>query len=292
MIYRFIDAQKADFPVRILCRVCEIPRSSYYDWVGRRDRVDERNGQVVELKRKILECHKASRGTYGSPRITQSLKDQGTHLSRKKVALLMVTLGISGLGGRRKVRTTRRDPHASKSPDLVERDFSANHPDELWVTDLTYIPTKEGWLFLVAIIDVYSRRAIGWSMADNMETQVFLDALHMAQLTRGKVIFVNTILHSDHGSQYSSKDFRDQLRLMRITQSMGSVGNSFDNAMAESLWASLKKELVYRTTFETIEQARLETFEWLNWYNNTRLHSSIGYLSPVRFEELRLDKIA
>jgi len=203
----------------------------------------------------------------------------------------MVELGISGLGGRKKVRTTKKDPHEVKSPDLVNRDFSANHPDELWVTDLTYLPTKEGWLFLVAITDVYSRRAIGWSMADNMETEVFLDALNMTQLTRGKVTFLDTILHSDHGSQYSPKDFRDQLRLMRITQSLGSIGNSFDNAITESLWASLKKELVHRTTFETREQARLETFEWLNWYNKTRLHSSIEYLSPVRFEEMTLEKI-
>jgi len=141
MIYRFLDAEKADFPVRILPRVCEIPRSSHDDWTGRRHRVDEEVAQAQQLREKILQCHKASRGTYGSPRITQSLKDQGTHLSRKKVALHMVALGISPLGGKKERRSAglKKDPHGVKSPELVNKAFSANHPDELWVTDLTYL---------------------------------------------------------------------------------------------------------------------------------------------------------
>ena len=292
MIYRFVDIQKADFPLSVLCKVCKIPRSSYYDWVKRRPLVDERISEDIKLKQLILEAHEASFGIYGAPRIFRVLRCQGVHVSKKKVAGLMVELGISGACGRHKICTTVRDRHARKSVDLVERIFSASKPDELWVSDLTYIPTGQGWLYLVAITDVFSRRILGWSMADHMGTEIFLDALKMVQFTRNQTRFVGTILHSDHGCQYTSNDFRDQLRVMKITQSMGTVGDSFDNAMAESLWASLKKELVYRTRFETKIQARTEIFRWLNWYNTKRLHSSIGYLSPTQYEIQQINEAA
>jgi len=168
---------------------------------------------------------------------------------------------------------------------FLKRNFTVDAVDMLWVSDLTYVGTKEGWLYLVCIMDAYSRRILGYQMSDTMDTPMFVDALNQAKAVRGRALLPETIFHSDHGSQYTSDDFREMLRLADMAQSMGTVGDNFDNAMAESLWASLKKELVYRTEFNTREEARTAIFDWIQWYNRKRLHSSIDYVSPMQFEQ-------
>ena len=197
----------------------------------------------------------------------------------------MDELGIQGASGRAKTITTRPDRHARKSDDLVKRNFSVDAIDKLWVSDLTCIGTKEGWLYLVCIMDACSRRILGYKMGDTMDTQLFIDALNQAKAVRGRALLPETIFHSDHGSQYTSDDFRQMLRISGMAQSMGTAGDSYDNSMAKTLWASLKKELVYRTDFNTREEARTAIFDWIQWYNRKRRHSSIDYLSPIQFEQ-------
>ena len=179
------------------------------------------------------------------------------------VGRVMDELGIQGASGRTKTITTRPDRHARKSDDLVKRNFSVDAIDKLWVGDLTYIGTKEGWLYLVCIMDACSRRILGYKMGDTMDTQLFIDARNQAKATRGRALLPMTIFHSDHGSQYTSDDFRQMLRISGMAQSMGTVGDSFDNSMAESLWASLKKELIYRTDFSTREGPSSAIFDWI-----------------------------
>lgn len=285
MNYQFISSQKAEFPVNILCRICKVPRSSYYDWVNSADQRQKKLAERDASKALVRKCYEKSRCNYGAPKITMALRAQGMHISKKKVARLMVELGIRGACARKKVRTTRADKNAIYSPDLVNRNFHADNVDQLLVSDLTYIPTKEGWLFLVCILDVCSRRIIGWSMARHMRVELFTDALRQMEITRNQSIFEGTIFHDDKGSQYSAQGFREALGLMGMTQSMGSVGDSYDNAAAKNLWSLLKRESNYRENFETIDEARAEIFDWINWYNSERIHSSIDYLSPIQFEE-------
>ena len=284
-IYRFIDLQRVDFAVRVLCRVCGVSRSAYYAWAARGDGPDDQLREEATLANQIYGIWRKSRRRYGAPRITEELRHQGLQVNEKRVARLMAEMGISGACGRKKIKTTWRDPNATPAADLVNRNFTADAPDELLVTDITCIPTGEGWLYLCSILDIWSRRLLGWSLAENMRTELCLDALSLAAMTRDRLRFTGTVLHSDHGSQYTSDDFTARCRAMGITQSMGTVGDSYDNALAESFWASLKKELIYESHFPTRAEARIAIFEWIMWYNNERLHSSLGYLSPVKFEE-------
>jgi len=270
-IWRFIEKESAHFAITTLCRVCAPPTQA----------------DVFEaiLANKIYDVWVKSRRRYGAPRITAALCKGGDQVNEKRVARLMGLLGIAGICGRKKIKTTRRDPSHPLAADLVERDFSADAPDELWLTDVTYIATDEGWLYLCSILDVFSRRLLGWSMADHMRTELCLDALDAAAMVRGRHSFVGTVLHSDHGCQYTSDDFNKHCTALGIVQSMGTVGDSYDNCMMESAWSSLKRELVYETHFATKDEARRAVFEWLIWYNNERLHSSIDYMSPMEFEE-------
>ncbi|WP_276957709.1 IS3 family transposase [Ferrimicrobium acidiphilum] len=192
-----------------------------------------------------------------------SSQSRGIEVSVATVGRVMDELGIQGASGRAKTITTRPDRHARKSDDLVKRNFSVDAIDKLWVGDLTYIGTKEGWLYLVCIMDACSRRILGYKMGDTMDTQLFIDARNQAKATRGRALLPMTIFHSDHGSQYTSDDFRQMLRISGMAQSMGTVGDSFDNSMAESLWASLKKELIYRTDFSTREGPSSAIFDWI-----------------------------
>jgi putative transposase len=286
-IYRFIQIQKAEFTVIMLCRVCEVARSSYLVWESSRAvELSERMLAEAYLANDIYDIWKRSRRRYGVPRVTAQLARNGTLVDDKKVARIMGELGIAGICGRRKATTTtRRNPNDQLASDLVERDFTAEKPDELWVGDLTYIWTNEGWLYLASVLDVFSRRLLGWSLAEHMMTELCLDALRKAAATRQRAHFDGTIFHSDHGCQYTSGLFGDTCTAMGITQSMGSVGDSYDNAMAESFWASLKREVIENVIYETKQQARTAIFEWIMWYNTTRLHSSIGYQPPIEFEE-------
>jgi transposase InsO family protein len=284
-IWRFIERESENFAVTVLCRVCRVSRSAYYEWVKRDEGPSEADVCDAVLANKIYDIWAKSRRRYGAPRITAALWKGGDQVNEKRVARLMGVVGIAGICGRKKIKTTRRDPSHPLAADLVERDFSAEGPDELWLTDLTYIATDEGWLYLCSILDVFSRRLLGWSMADHMRTELCLDALDAAAMVRGRHSFVGTVLHSDHGCQYTSEDFNKHCTAMGIVQSMGTVGDSYDNSMMESAWSSLKRELVYETHFSTKDEARRAVFEWLIWYNSERLHSSIDYMSPMEFEE-------
>jgi len=283
--YLFVRSESGNFSVARLCKVCGVARSAYYDWLGRQDGPGEAVLEEAYLANRIFDIWRRSRGRYGAPRVTAALRKQGVEVNEKRVARLMGELGIAGKCGRRKIRTTWRDPAAKPAADLVERDFTADEPDELWVGDITYIPTDEGWLFVASVLDVCSRLVVGWSIADHLRAELCVDALAAAGASRGKGFFVGTVFHSDHGCQYTSSDFKACCERMGITQSMGSVGDSFDNAMAESLWSSLKRELVDDAHFATKEEARMAAFEWITWYNNERLHSSLDYMSPREFEE-------
>ncbi len=285
-VYRFISDQKADFDVKTLCRVCRVPRSSYYDW--ERATADNQDAMWAEavLANRIYDAWAASRGRYGAPRITAQLRREGVVVNRKRVERLMADLGIRGACGRRRVRTTLRDPKAQPAPDLVNRDFTAPELDRLWVGDITFIATDEGWLYLATVIDVVSRRLVGWSMADHLRAELCTEALRQAALTRGQVRFEDLRFHSDRGCQYTADAYRRACADLRITQSMGSVGDSYDNALAESFFSSLKRELVDDAHFTTMAEARTLVFQWIIWYNRERLHSSLGYLPPEEFEQL------
>lgn len=284
--YRFIATETGNFPVTSLCRVCGVSRSAFYAWSRRQDRgPDEGAWDEAILANRLYDLWRTSRRRYGAPRLHAALAREGTRVSEKRVASLMAALGISGKSGRRKLKTTLRDKTRTPSADLVERRFSASAPDELHVGDITYIPTDEGFVFLASVLDVFSRRLIGWSIADHLRTELCLDALSAAAATRGQVRLAGTVFHSDHGCQYTSELFAEACHDMGITQSMGSVGDSYDNAMAESLWASLKRELVDDAHFATKQEARIAVFRWILWYNRERLHSSLGYQSPEEFEQ-------
>jgi putative transposase len=285
-IYRFIANEQENFPVAALCRVCGVSRSAYYAWVKKEEHgPSDATMEEAQLANAIFDVWVKSRRRYGSPRVTAALWKQKEQVSEKRVARLMKEIGIAGMCGRKKLRTTWRDPAAVPDADLVERDFTATAPDELWLTDITYIPTDEGWLYLSAILDVFSRRLLGWSIAEHMRTDLCTDTLEAAAMVRGRRDFTGTVLHSDHGCQYTSDEFRRRCRALHIVQSMGTVGTSYDNCMMESAWSSLKRELVYETHFSSKDEARRVVFEWIIWYNSERLHSSIAYLSPVEFEE-------
>ncbi len=223
-IYRFIAIQAANFAITTLCRVCRVSRSAYYAWVAKGLGPSEDELTEAYLANQIFDIWKMSKGAYGEPRITAQLTRNGQVIDPKKVARIMSEIGISGACGRKKMNTTRRDPNAKPALDLVDREFSASTPDELFVGDITYIPTAEGWLYLASVLDVFSRRLLGWSIADHMHTELYLDALRAAGVSRNKVCFSGTIFHSDHGCQYTSEAFKEACRLMGITQSMGTVG--------------------------------------------------------------------
>ncbi|MGI8633519.1 MAG: IS3 family transposase [Solirubrobacterales bacterium] len=287
-VYRFIDCQKAEFAIKTLCRVCEVSRAAYYAWASAEEAgADEATWDEAIQANRIHDIWARSRGRYGVPRVTAQLCRQGSGVNHKRVERIMAELGLQGACGRRKLRTTVRDPGAAPAPDLVQRHFTAPEPDTLWIGDLTYIPTDEGWLYLATVIDTFSRRLLGWSMADHMRTELCADALNAAGLMRGRCRFEDLIFHSDHGCQYTSGDYKKLCKLMGITQSMGTVGDSYDNAMAESFFASLKRELVDDAHYCTKQEARTAIFEWIMWYNRERLHSSLGYMPPEEFEELR-----
>ena len=291
--YRFIASQAADFALRTLCRSCKVSGSAYYAWATR-----AHSGPSVALLEEarlanlIWDVFWAARGRYGSPRVTAELWRQGVKANHKTVEALMAELGLQGLSGRRKVLTTRRDPKAVPAPDLVQRNFSADGLNELFVGDVTYIPTDEGFCFLASVLDTCSRRLVGWSVQAHMRTSLCTDALLAAAGLRGKTALAGAVFHSDHGCQYTSEQYARVCDTLGITQSMGSVGDSYDNAMAESFFSSLKRELVDDGHFRSMAEARLAVFEWIVWYNRKRLHSSLGYLPPEEFEEQLRDQQA
>ena len=264
-----------------MCRLLGVSPSGYYAW--RKRELSQRARRDRELLGMIRRIHTGSRGTYGAPRIHAELRAQGVRVGRKRVARLMRQAGLAGVSRRRKKGTTKRDPSAEPAPDLVERNFTASKPDELWVADITYIPTGEGFLYLAVVIDAFSRRVVGWAMRDRLKAELVLEALEMAIQERRPRKVVH---HSDHGSQYTSITFGEKCREARVVLSMGTVGDCYDNALCESFFATLECELLERRRFMDRTEARREVFWFIEgWYNRRRRHSGLGYMSPVEFEE-------
>jgi putative transposase len=282
--FRFVEAEAAQFPVSLLCRAVGVTRQGFYAWKRRPPSARELADR--ELAERIRQIYSASEGIYGAPRIYSELKlGEGIAVGKKRVARLMRELGIRGADGRRGgPRTTVRDPKRPAAPDLVDRDFVRAEPNRLWVCDLKYVQTGQGFLFLAAVQDVFSRRIIGWSMRDDLKAELVLDALGMAVTLRGGEA-AGVVAHSDHGSQYTSLVYGVYAKQSRIDLSMGSIGDPWDNAVAESFFASLEKELLRRERFATREQARLRLFWYIEcFYNPRRRHSSLGMLSPLDYE--------
>ena len=272
--------------------MCGVSRSAYYSWRKGGQGPSRATLEEAWLANRIYDVWASSRGRYGAPRVTAALLRAGVEVNEKRVARLMAALGLAGKSGRKKLRTTERDPAATPAADLVERDFAATAPDELYVGDITYIPTDEGWVFVASVLDVCTRMLLGWSIADHLRAELCVDALMAAAMARGRRRLEGTLFHSDHGCQYTSAQFQAACERLGIIQSMGSVGDSYDNAMAESFWSSLKRELVDDAHFKTKEEARRAIFEWIIWYNTERPHSSLGYKSPQEFEASLYAQIA
>ena len=277
-----MSANQARFRVATMARVLGVSPSGYYAW--RRRPPSARAEADAELTTRVREIHARSRGTYGAPRIHADLADDGVSVGRKRVARVMRAAGIAGVSRRRGPRTTRRAVRARPAPDRVERRFEANEPNRLWAADITYVPTLAGFLYLAIVLDVFSRRVVGWAMAAHLRTALVIEALEMAIAQRRPEAVVH---HSDQGCQYTSLAFGARCREWGVALSMGSVGDCFDNAVAESFFATLECELLDRTRLSTHAEARAAVFEFIEgWYNTRRRHSVLGYRSPLEFERL------
>jgi len=286
-VFGFIAARKAEHSIKTMCRVLEVSRSGFHAWQARRPSPRAIADQA--LTERIREIHAANRQVYGAPRIHAELAiADGVRVGRKRVERLMRQAGISGLIARKKGKTTIRVPGVRVAEDLLDRDFAAGAPNRCWVADITYLRTWEGWLYLVAVQDLFSRRIVGWAMADHMRTELVTDALQMALAHRRPD--PGLIWHSDQGSQFVSLAFGQQARKAGIAQSMGSRGDCYDNAVAESFFATLKKELIHRRSWPTKAELRTEVFDYIEtFYNRTRRHKTLGQLSPHQFEIISLN---
>jgi putative transposase len=277
-VFGFIAAKRAEHSVKTMCRVLGVSRSGYHAWAKRKP--SARALKDERLTERIAEIHRENRKVYGSPRIHAELRmADGVRVGRKRVERLMRQAGITGMVARKRGRTTIRVAGVRVCEDLVDRAFLAAAPDRLWVADITYLRTWEGWLYLVAVQDVFSRRVVGWSMADHMRTELVTDALQMALAKRRPA--PGLIWHSDQGSQFVSLAFGQQARAAGIAQSMGSRGDCYDNAVAESFFATLKKELTHGRSWPSKAELRTEVFEYIEvFFNRRRRHSTLGFLSP------------
>jgi len=276
-----VKANQATHPVGVMCRLLKVSRSGFYAWDERP--MSARARTDLALTAKVEAIHRRSKGVYGSPMIHAELADDhGIRIGRKRVARLMRAAGLRGATLRRYVVTTLVNPGSERAVDLVDRKFYSDGPDRLWVADITYIPTWAGFLYLAMVLDVYSRRIVGWAMETHLRTELILAALDMAVTQRQPSAVIH---HSDRGCQYTSYAFGKRCREAGVMPSMGSVGDAYDNAMAESLFATLERELLNRRTFKSQAEAKMAVFEWIEgWYNPHRRHSSIGYRSPVNYE--------
>lgn len=281
-VYRFVARERANHRLVRLCRLLGVSRSGFLAWTARPG--SARAAADAELRDRIATIHRASRGTYGVPRVHAELRAQGIRVGRKRVARLMREAGLVGVHRRRRSRVAPRPlGRPWLAPDLVRRQFRAAGPDRLWVADITYLPTAAGFLYLATVLDAWSRRVVGWSMAPHLRTELVLDALNAAVTARRPG--PGLVFHSDRGTQYTSLALGTRLAEAGIVPSMGSPGSAYDNALAESFFASLETELIDRSTWATHDQARLDVFDWLEaFYNRVRRHSALGHLAPVEFE--------
>ena len=276
-----MSANQAVFPIAPMARVPGVSKAGYYAWL-RRPPSAHAVADAALLKR-VRTVHASSRQTYGAPRVHADLRAQGERHGRKRIARLMRNAGLVGAchrhGG---PATTRRDKEARPAPDLVDRNFTASGPNQLWIADITYLPTATGFLCLAVVLDVWSRKVVGWSMANHLRAELVLDALEMAMGQRQPK---NVVHHSDQGSQHTSLAFGKRCSEAGVRPSMGSVGDAYDNAMAESFFSTLEAELLSRRRFASQAEARMACFSYIEgWYNPVRLHSGLGYRSPVAYE--------
>jgi putative transposase len=281
--FRFIEAEKAEHPISVMCRLLGVSRSGFHAWQRRAP--SQRQLSDAWLLERIRQIHRENRGVYGAPRVHAELRlAHGICVSRKRVERLMREHGLSGLIPKRRGRTTIRVPGVRVADDLVQRQFRPTAPNVLWVADITYLRTWDGWLYLAAVQDAFSRRIVGWSMANHMRSDLVVDALQMAIARRQPE--EGLIHHSDQGSQFVSLAFGQAGGRAGIARSMSSRGDCFDNAVAESFFATLKKELIHRRSWPDRDELRREVFDYIEiFYNATRRHSTLGMLSPLRYEE-------
>jgi len=284
--FRLIAAEKANHPISVLCEMLGVSRSGFHAWERRPP--SDRELADAWLLEQIKEIHEQNRRVYGAPRIHAELRmARGVRVGRKRVERLMAAAQISGLVAKKRGRTTIRVPGVRVADDLVQREFRPAAPNVLWLADITYLRTWEGWLYLAAIQDAFSRRIVGWSMADHMRAELVVDALNMALARRQPEH--GLIHHSDQGSQFVALGFGQECAKAGIARSMGSRGDCWDNAVAESFFATLKKELVHRRSWPIREELRREVFDYIEiFYNATRRHSTLGMLSPIQYEEVMI----
>lgn len=285
--YRWVTARKAEgFPITMACEVADVSRQAFHDWRAR-IAAGPTAGELAEaeLVAVMRGIHAESDATYGEPRMTEELARRGRVVNHKRVRRLMRVHGIVGVHKPAKVRTTIPAEEHPALPDLVGRRFAPTAPDVVWCGDITYVRTGEGWLYVASVLDLGSRRLLGYSMAEHMRTELVADALEMAAAARGGQT-AGVVFHGDRGSQYMSGDYRQLIADLGIVQSVGRSGVCWDNAVAEAFWSSLKREVVHRYRFATRADARRAIFAWINRYNHRRLHSSLGYLPPIEWEQL------
>jgi putative transposase len=287
MKYAFIKRNKLVWPICVQCRVLLVSVSGYHEHLARRVDIAQRRHLSDEvLLVHISAVYAENRGAYGWPRIWRQLRSQGIRVGKQRVQRLMKKHGIKARGKRRfRVATTDSKHGLPIAPNVLDRNFIVAAPNQAWVGDLTYIATEQGWLFLAVVIDLFSRKVVGWSMRPDMHRDLVIDALEMAWLARNPGKKAGLIYHSDRGSQYASDDFTGVLKKHGITPSMCRKGNCWDNACSETLFGSLKVERLHGQRFETIRAAKDETISWLLWYNRTRMHSTLKYVSPMQFEQ-------
>jgi transposase InsO family protein len=279
--FAFIAVEKASFPVVVLCKVLEVSRSGFYAWTERVP--SARSLEDAKLRVHIAAAYELGRGAYGAPRIHRELGAAGFNVSRKRVARLMGELGLKSRRKRRFKATTDSNHSLPVAENVLDRKFEVDAPNVAWVTDITYVWTSEGWLYLAAILDLFSRRVVGFAMSDRIDRALTLEAL--AAAVGRRVPNVGLVHHSDRGSQYASNDYQTALDELGVVCSMSRKGNCWDNAVAESFFATLKTELVYQRRFATREEAREAIFEFIEvFYNRQRRHSSLGYVSPIEYE--------
>ena len=281
MKFAFIDAEKARFEVRFMCRELEVSRSGYYAWRVRKPSAHARDD--AQLVKDVAAAHASSRGTYGSPRVHAALKAKGRATSRKRVARIMRDEGLVARCRRRYRRTTDSKHAFPIACNKLNRHFTTTAPNQAWVTDITYVWTRQGWLYVAAILDLFSRKVVGWAMSEKIDRRLCLDALAMAVLARSPAR--GLVHHSDRGSQYASTEYRAALAAHGMVCSMSRKGDCWDNAVAESFWATLKAELVDGSDYATRAAARAQIFEFIEaFYNRHRLHSTLDYTSPATHE--------
>lgn len=287
MKYQCIEQHKQEFPIVVMCRVLDVSESGFYAW--RKRPTCQRKREDAQLTEEIRQEFHTHRSRYGSPRLHAELRDQGRSISRKRVARLMRQAGLCAKRKRRCVLTTRRDTTHPVAPNTLNRDFTAREPNKKWVSDITYIPTAQGWLYLAVILDLYSRIVVGWSMSASCDEDLVGRALDMALARRRPK--AGLLHHSDRGSQYTSRAYRLILEQSGIMVSMSRKGNCWDNAAMESFFGSLKEECVGNTIYASHEEARLALFTYLEvYYNRIRRHSTLGYVSPLVYEQRDLQQ--